>query len=172
MPVAARRGARGLLVIVPLSALRVVIDQNGRDFDHSGWVPLFAIALFVAYVVAGVVAGTRRARRAAVERPPRRGRRVRAVDPAPGADLGDPRRGAGPVQRPDPVFTPGRILGQLVFAAAFGAFGGWIASARRVGSVDAERRSRVRTRLHAGGESAHGLGCRTGVARAMIAGRW
>ena len=34
----------------------------------------------------------------------------------------------------DPVFTPAGILGQLVFAAALGAFGGWLAQRRvRVG---------------------------------------
>jgi len=34
----------------------------------------------------------------------------------------------------DPVFTPARILGQIVFAAAFGAIGGWLASRRAAGA--------------------------------------
>ena len=59
-----RGAAFGLLLFVPLSAIRVVIDQNVSDFDHSGWAPVFAIALFVVYIVAGLVAA-----RAAVDAP-------------------------------------------------------------------------------------------------------
>ena len=42
-PGAVGRGAlAGLLVIVPLTALRAVLDREIDDFDDSGWVPLFA----------------------------------------------------------------------------------------------------------------------------------
>src|SRR5262245_26130510 len=59
------RGALiGLLLFVPLSAVRVVIDQNVSDFDGSAWAPVFAVALFVVYVIAGMIAG-----RAAPEAP-------------------------------------------------------------------------------------------------------
>ncbi len=51
------RGAlAGLLVIVPLTAVRAVLDHDVARLDRSGWVPLFALALFLAYVIAGVVA--------------------------------------------------------------------------------------------------------------------
>ena len=137
----ARGAAFGLLLFVPLSALRVVIDQNVADFDHSGWAPVFAVALFVVYVLAGLVAA-----RAAVDAPLSNG-----IVAAVGAFLlWIPIRiliwairdnGDGLFSGSAPVFTPARILGQIVFAAAFGAFGGWIASRRTAGrdsdSVDA-----------------------------------
>ena len=46
--------------------------------------------------------------------------------------------GQGLLSGSTPVLTPAGILGQIVFAAAFGAFGGWLASRRsaRTGSVD------------------------------------
>ena len=135
----ARGAAIGLLLFVPLSAIRVVIDQNVSDFDHSGWAPAFGVALFAVYVVAGVVAG-----RAALDAPYSNGI-VAAVgafvlwipiriliwairDASQGMFSGD-----------GPVFTPARILGQIVFAAAFGAIGGWLASRRATepGSADA-----------------------------------
>ena len=135
----ARGAAFGLLLFVPLSALRVVIDQNVADFDHSGWAPVFAVALFVVYVLAGLVAA-----RAAVDAPLSNG-----IVAAVGAFLlWIPIRiliwairdaSQGLFTGTDPVFTPARILGQIVFAAAFGAIGGWLV-ARRAGargSVDA-----------------------------------
>jgi hypothetical protein len=129
----ARGAAFGLLLFVPLSAIRVAIDQNVADFDHSGWAPVFAIALFVVYVVAGAVAA-----RAAVDAPLSNG-----IVAAVGAFLlWIPIRiliwairdaSQGLFSGTDPVFTPARILGQVVFAAAFGAFGGWLMS-RRTGN--------------------------------------
>ena len=121
------RGAlAGLLVIVPLTALRAVLDREITDFDSSGWVPLFALALFLAYVVAGVVAGRR----------------------TPGAPLSNgllagvgalalwlPLRvliwvargeSQGLFTGSDPVFTAGQLFGQLLFAMVFGLVGGLI----------------------------------------------
>jgi hypothetical protein len=135
----ARGAAFGLLLFVPLSAIRVAIDQNVSNFDHSGWAPVFAVALFAVYVIAGMVAA-----RAAAEAPLSNG-----IVAAVGAFLlWIPIRiliwairdaSQGLFTGTDPVFTPARILGQIVFAAAFGAIGGWLvarrASAR--GSVDA-----------------------------------
>ena len=58
---AVTRGATiGLLLFVPISALRVLIDHNVSDFEHSGWAPLFAIAIFVVYGVAGFVGANNR----------------------------------------------------------------------------------------------------------------
>lgn len=119
------RGAlAGFLLIVPLTALRVLVDREVRDFDSSGWVPLFAVALFGAYVVAGVVAGRR-----TVDAPLSNG-----LLAAVGAlVLWIPVRVAiwlvrsesqGLLTGSDPVFTAGQLLGQLVFAAVFGLIGG------------------------------------------------
>jgi hypothetical protein len=126
----ARGAALGLLLFVPLSAIRVVIDQNVSDFDHSGWAPVFAVALFAVYVIAGFAAA-----RAAVDAPLSNG-----IVAAVGAFvLWIPIRiliwairdnGDGLFSGAAPVFTPARILGQVVFAAAFGALGGWVASRR------------------------------------------
>lgn len=125
VPRAVGRGAlAGLLVIVPLTALRAILDREINDFDNSGWVPLFALALFGAYVVAGVVTGRR----------------------TPDAPLSNgllagvgafvlwlPLRvliwfargeSQGLFTGSDPVFTATQIFGQLLFAAVFGLVGG------------------------------------------------
>ena len=133
---AVTRGATiGLLLFVPISALRVLIDHNVSDFEHSGWAPLFAIAIFAVYGIAGFSAA-----RIAVDAPYSNG-----IVAAIGAFLlwipiriliwvvrdSDQHLLSGTA----PVFTPARILGQVVFAAALGAIGGVIA-ARRRGSED------------------------------------
>jgi hypothetical protein len=135
----ARGAAFGLLLFVPLSAIRVVIDQNVDHFDRSGWAPIFAIALFAVYVVAGFVSA-----RGAPDAPYSNG-----IVGAIGAFiLWIPIRiliwavrdnGQGLFSGSEPVFTAAGLLGQLVFAAAFGAFGGWIAARRprAAGSADA-----------------------------------
>jgi putative membrane protein (TIGR04086 family) len=133
------RGAlAGLLVIVPLTALRAVLDHQVDRFDSSGWVPLFAIALFLAYVIAGVVAGRR-----TPEAPLSNG-----LLAGVGAFLlWLPLRvliwaGRGEAQGlfsgPDPVFTAAQLFGQILFAAVFGVIGGLIGArqTRRTRAVD------------------------------------
>ena len=126
----ARGAAIGLFLFVPISALRVLIDRNVENFDDSGWAPLFALAIFAVYVVTGFMAG-----RIANEAPYSNG-----IVAAIGALLlwlpiraliwairdSEQQLFGGT----DPVFTPGRILGQIVFAAALGAIGG-VVGARR-----------------------------------------
>jgi hypothetical protein len=131
-----RGAAIGLLLFVPISALRVLIDRNVSDFDHSGWAPLFAIAIFAVYGIAGFIAA-----RIAVDAPYSNG-----IVGAIGAFvLWIPIRiliwavrdsDQGLFSGHTPVFTPARILGQVVFAAALGAIGGVIASRRT--PVDSE----------------------------------
>ena len=126
----ARGAAIGLLLFVPVTAARVVVDHNINDFRHSGWAPVFAIALLAVYVVVGYVAA-----HAAPEAP-----LSNAMVAGVGAFLlWIPIRiliwtirdaSQGLVSGTDPVFTAGGILGQLVFAAAFGAIGGWLAQRR------------------------------------------
>jgi hypothetical protein len=121
----------GLVCFVPLSALRVVADRNVDDFDASGWAPVFALALFAVYLLAGFVAG-----RLAADAPLSNG----IVGAISAFVLWIPVRiviwalrdsGVGLVTGSDPVFTPARLLGQVVFAAFFGALGGFIARRRR-----------------------------------------
>jgi hypothetical protein len=121
------RGAlAGLLVIVPLTALRAVVDHEVNDFDNSGWVPLFALALFGAYVVAGLIAG-----RQTPDAPLSNG-----LLAGIGAFLfwlplrvliwvarGESQ---GLFTGSDPVFTVTQLFGQLLFAAVFGLIGGVI----------------------------------------------
>ena len=126
----ARGAAIGLFLFVPISALRVLIDRSVEDFDHSGWAPLFALAIFGVYAIAGFVA-------------------ARIVTDAPYSNGIVAAIGALVLWLPirtliwairdssqslfggtDPVFTPGRILGQIVFAAALGAIGGVVAARR------------------------------------------
>ena len=136
----ARGAAIGLLLFVPISALRVLIDRSVEDFDHSGWAPLFALAIFAVYAIAGFVAA-----RIATDAPYSNG-----IVAAIGAlALCLPIRTVIWAIRDssqslfggtDPVFTPGRILGQVVFAAALGALGGVVAARRlaRRATEDAE----------------------------------
>ncbi len=126
----ARGAAIGLLLFVPISAVRVLIDRSVEDFDHSGWAPLFALAIFAVYAIAGFVAA-----RIATDAPYSNG-----IVAAIGAlVLWLPIRTVIWAIRDssqslfggtDPVFTPGRILGQVVFAAALGALGGVVAARR------------------------------------------
>ena len=126
----ARGAAIGLFLFVPISALRVLIDRSVEDFDHSGWAPLFAVAIFAVYAIAGFVAA-----RIATDAPYSNG-----IVAAIGAlVLWLPIRTVIWAIRDssqslfggtDPVFTPGRILGQVVFAAALGAIGGVVAARR------------------------------------------
>jgi hypothetical protein len=137
---AAARGAlAGLLLIIPLTALRAVVDHQVHDFDNSGWVPLFAIALFVAYIVAGVVAG-----RKTPDAPLTNG-----LAAGVGAFLlwlplrvliwAVRSESQGLFSGSDPVFTAGQILGQLVFAGLFGLIGGVIGARQtRSASVTGE----------------------------------
>lgn len=136
----AHGAAIGLMLFVPVTALRAVVDHNVNDFRHSAWAPVFAVALLVIYAAAGYVAA-----RNAPEAP---------LSNAMAAGIGAfllwiPIRiviwairdaSQGLVSGTDPVFTAGGVLGQLVFAAAFGAIGGWLAARRLragTGSADA-----------------------------------
>lgn len=126
----ARGAAVGVLLFVPLSAVRVVIDRGVDDFDDSGWAPAFAIALFLVYAVAGFVSA-----RMAEEAPFSNGM-LAAIAAFVGwipiriliwavrdsnQELFTGR---------NPALTVGGIFGQLVFAAFFGVLGGYIASRR------------------------------------------
>ncbi len=126
-PRAIGRGAlAGLLLIVPLTALRAVLDRQIDDFDNSGWVPLFALALFAAYVVAGVVAGRR------TPNAPMSNGLLAAVGAfllwLPLRVLIWAGRGEsqGLFSGVDPVFTLSQIFGSVLFAAIFGLVGGII----------------------------------------------
>jgi hypothetical protein len=145
-PGAILRGAvAGLLVIVPLSALRAVIDNETGNFDDSGWIVLFGLGLLVAYVVAGAVAAHRA-----------------PATPLTNGTLGGlgalvlwlPLRvliwvtrseSQGLFSGSEPVFTVGQIFVQLLFAAAFGLIGGLIgarmARADRIGEGDGAGRA-------------------------------
>lgn len=141
-PAVVRGALVGLIVIAPLTALRAVLDHNIEDFDSSGWVPLFALGLFVAYAVGGWVAGRH----------------------APDAPLGNGMlAGVGAlvawlvvrvviwaVRESDKtllgtdgaVLTPGNLLGAVVFAAVFGLAGALI-GARMAGGGESAGRPRA-----------------------------
>ena len=133
------RGAlAGLLVIVPLTAIRAVLDHDVAHFDRSGWVPLFALGLFCAYVIAGVIAGRR-----TPDAPLTNGLLAGA-----GAFLGWlPLRvliwaargeSQGLFSGVDPVFTASQLFGQLLLAAIFGLVGGVVGARRTRTTRDVE----------------------------------
>jgi hypothetical protein len=126
----ARGAAVGLLLFVPIAAVRAVVDDNVGDFDHSSWAPVFALALLAVYLVAGYVGGRNS------EDAPYSNGMVAAI----GAfvlwipirlliwALRDTSQGL--VTGATPVFGIPAVFTQLVLAAALGAFGGWIAGRR------------------------------------------
>jgi hypothetical protein len=125
------RGALiGLMLFVPLTAARVLIDRSVNDFDHSGWAPTFALALFCVYFVAAFVAG-----RLAPEAP-----LSNAMLGAIGAlVLWIPIRiviwairdnGQALVSGTEPALGIGQVLVQVVIAAFLGLGAGWIVARR------------------------------------------
>jgi putative membrane protein (TIGR04086 family) len=129
----------GLVLLVVVSVVEAILDNNLSDFDDSGWIyPLF-VAVLVSYAVGGFVAG-----RAAPDA---------ALTNGTLAGLGAfvlwiPVRILIWVARDEdkglfsghaPVLRPGQVFGHLVIAAALGMLGGWL-GARAV------TRARARTR--------------------------
>jgi len=127
----------GLLVVV--SVVQAVLDNNIDNFDDTGWIyPLF-VGVLVSYAVGGFVAG-----RAAPDG---------ALSNGTLAGIGAfvlwiPVRILIWVARDEdkglftghsPVLRPGQVFGHLVIAAALGMLGGWL-GARAVARSEASRR--------------------------------
>jgi hypothetical protein len=126
----ARGALLGLVVIVPVAVLYAFLDRAVDDFEDSGWAPLFALAILIAYVVAGVGAG-----RLGLEAPMANG----ALAGLGALALWLPLRVLIWAMRDasnelfsgtDPVFSASRLLGQAVLAAALGAAGAFVAARR------------------------------------------
>jgi hypothetical protein len=132
------RGALlGLLVIVPVAVLYALFDRAVDDFQNSGWAPLFALAIVVAYLVAGVGAG-----RIALDAPLSNG----ALAGLGALVLWLPLRVLIWVMRDatnglftgtDPVFSASRLLGQAALAVGLGALGAYFA-ARKTRRMEAK----------------------------------
>lgn len=126
------RGALlGLVVIVPVAVISALADRVVDDFESSGWAPLFALAIIVAYLVAGVGAG-----RVALDAPMANG----ALAGLGALALWLPLRILIWALRDpsnelftgtDPVFSASRLLGQAALAAGLGALGA-VFAARRI----------------------------------------
>jgi len=130
------RGALlGLVVIVPVAVMYALLDRAVDDFQNSGWAPLFALAIVVAYVVAGVGAG-RIARDAPLSNGALAGLGALVLW-LPLRVLIWAMRDAtnGLFSGTDPVFSASRLLGQAALAAGLGALGAFFAArrARRAG---------------------------------------
>jgi hypothetical protein len=134
----ARAAAIGLLLFVPLWTIPAVVVKEEHKFETSAWGLILTLAVFAIYAVVGFIAAK------GIPSAPLANGMVAAIT---AFVLWIPiriviwaiRDTKGLFTGTDPVFTPARILGQIVFAAAFGAIGGWLLS-RRVrhrGSVDA-----------------------------------
>lgn len=126
------RGALlGLVVIVPVAVLYALLDRSVDDFENSGWAPPFALAIVVAYLVAGVGAG-----RLALDAPMANG----AIAGLGALALWLPLRVLIWAMRDatnelfsgtDPVFSASRLLGQAALAAGLGALGAYFAARKR-----------------------------------------
>jgi hypothetical protein len=127
----ARGALVGLVVIVPTTILRVVLDREVHDFDDSGWIyPLFLLVL-VGYLLAGLTAG-----RARPDEPLTHGILagvgvlvcwipIRVVIWVARED------GRGLFSGDRAALRPGQVFGALVIAAALGMLGGWLGARRR-----------------------------------------
>jgi hypothetical protein len=131
------RGALlGLIVIVPVAVLYALLDRAVDNFQNSGWAPLFALAIVIAYLVAGVGAG-----RIALDAPLSNG----ALAGLGALALWLPLRvliwamrdaSNGLFNGTDPVFSASRLLGQAALAVGLGALGAYFV-ARRARRADA-----------------------------------
>jgi len=130
----------GLGLLVAVSVVQAILDNNIDDFDDTGWIyPLF-VGVLVSYAVGGFVAG-----RAAPD-----GALTNGTLAGVGAFvLWIPVRILIWVARDEdkglftghsPVLRPGQVFGHLVIAAALGMLGGWI-GARAVARTQGSRRS-------------------------------
>jgi len=121
----------GLSVIVPVTILRVVLDHESSDPNHSPWIyPLFVL-LLVGYAVGGFVGG-----KAGAEAPLTNGTMaglgalviwlpIRVVIWAVRED------GRGLFSGTNAALPPGQLFGALVIAAGLGMLGGFLSE--RVG---------------------------------------
>jgi hypothetical protein len=130
----------GLGLLVAVSVVQAILDNNIDDFDDSGWIyPLF-VGVLISYAVGGFVAG-----RAAPD-----GALTNGTLAGVGAFvLWIPVRILIWVARDEdkglftghsPVLRPGQVFGHLVIAAALGMLGGWL-GARALARTDGSRRS-------------------------------
>lgn len=121
----------GLSVIVPVTILRVVLDHESSDPNHSPWIyPLFVL-LLVGYAIGGYVGG-----KAGADAPLTNGTMaglgalviwlpIRVVIWAVRED------GRGLFNGTNAALPPGQLFGALVIAAGFGMLGGFLSE--RVG---------------------------------------
>jgi hypothetical protein len=121
----------GLSVIVPVTILRVVVDHEVDNPNHSAWIyPLFVL-LLVGYTVGGYVGG-----KAGADAPLTNGTLagvgalviwlpIRVVIWAARED------GRGLFSGHNAALPPGQLFGALVIAAGFGMVGGFLSE--RVG---------------------------------------
>jgi Protein of unknown function (DUF3792) len=130
----------GLALLVVVSVVQAVLDNNIDNFDDTGWIyPLF-VGVLVSYAVGGFVAG----------RSVPDGSLTNGTLAGVGAFvLWIPVRILIWVARDEdkglftghsPILRPGQVFGHLVIAAALGMLGGWL-GARAVARTDASRRS-------------------------------
>ncbi len=134
-PIVLRGAVTGLLVIVPATILRVILDRETHNFNASGWVfPLFVLIL-AGFFAAGWVAG-----------------RVRPATPLTHGSVAGvgalvlwiPIRvviwavhdnGRGLFRGTDAALAPGQLFGNLVIAAGIGMLGGWLGARYRRGQA-------------------------------------
>ena len=116
----------GLAILVPVSVVRVILDREISDLDHSAWIVVLSIALLIGYVAAGAVGGRR-----APNAPLSNG----ALAALGAVVLWLPIRVVIWLIREDkrglfngskPALSPGQLFGAAVFAVALGALGGFL----------------------------------------------
>jgi hypothetical protein len=129
--VVARSAAVGFAVIVPISVVGALVDDDRPRFDHSGWAYLLFLGILVAYAFAGWLAGTARP-----DAPLSHG----ALAAVAALVAWVPFRiviwlvhdnGRGLVTGHRPAVAPGQVFGQVVIGAAVGMAAGVLAARRR-----------------------------------------
>ncbi len=143
------RGATvGLVVLVPVTIIRVVLERRVTDFDHSGWIYPLSVLVLVAYGLAGAV-GARGATRA-----PRWTGAAAGVGtvvgwiPIRAVIWGIRDTGRALFVGAHPVLPPGQLFGALGLGLLVGWVGGLLGARRRrvAGGAPAAERAPVAQR--------------------------
>ena len=138
-PAIARGGLVTLVLLFTASVAQSIVDHNVTDFEHSGWIYPFFVAVLLSYAYGGSFAGA-----SAPEAPLSNG----ALAGIAGFVAWLPLRIAiwlvrdehrGIFTGTSPILRPGQIFGHIVIAAGLGMLGGLL------GARAAARRARAST---------------------------
>jgi hypothetical protein len=118
-----RAAVVGLMIIVPDTILRVVLDREVRDFDHSGWIYPLSIIILFGYFFAGWVAGRNRPDTPLIHGTVAGAGVLVLWIPIRIVIWAAREQDRGLFSGSNPALRPGQLVGDLVIAAGIGMLG-------------------------------------------------